>query len=78
MRFRLIPFDDKLEPKTLEVEEKHFKKKRKGRFYYFIATQSVRFDAAKVAPPEPDQPDEPAPDEPTPDKPKPDKDEYDL
>lgn len=58
----LTPFNPKLAPATIEVEEKDFKKVRKGRVYFLIAKGAVKFEDAK---PEGDKP-EPQPDEPTP------------
>lgn len=40
----LIPFNPKLADGTLNFAEDSFKKKRKGRVYYLIATGSVKFD----------------------------------
>lgn len=50
----MIPFNPKLADGTLTFADETFKKKRKGRVYYFIATGSVKFDAR----PETDEGDE--------------------
>jgi len=62
----LTPFDPNLAPKTVEVDEKEFKKVRKGRVYYIVAKATAVFE--KVKPGEAPKPGEtPKPDE-TPDE----------
>jgi len=63
----LTPFSPKLAPATLTVEEKEFRKVRKGRVYYLIAKGAVKFDEAKDDEAEPEKPDAPPepPEEPT-------------
>ncbi len=65
------PFNETLGEERFKLEDKDFKKRRKGRFYYFIATKALRFDKVKEVPAEPArQPD-------TEPKPKPDEDDED-
>ena len=55
----LVPFDESLQPKTVEVEEKAFKRVRKGRVYHLVTQAQVTFE--KVKPGEERKPTEPTP-----------------
>lgn len=57
----LLPIVDGLAPAELQVQPKEFKKKRKGRIFYLVATKTVAFDKKKADAPEPDEA-PPAPD----------------
>lgn len=53
----LVPTDTSLAPLEVQVAPKDFKKKRKGRVFYLVATKTVSFDKAPTEPtPTPDAP----------------------
>lgn len=53
----LVPTDTSLKPIELQVVPKDFKKKRKGKVFYLVATKMVTFEKAPAEPaPAPDAP----------------------
>lgn len=60
----LTPAAANLEPETFTVVSKDFKRLRRGRIYYMVASRKVNFDKRKAEPapaPAPDPKPEPAP-----------------
>jgi hypothetical protein len=44
----LVPRNEELEPTTLELDPKEFKRTRRGRVYFMVANKTVEFDKAPI------------------------------